>query len=101
MMANQAVDLRPRTAGEILDDAWRLALAEAPRLLLLSTLFLVPAFGVVLLLLTSAATGARALVLSALAALLVLLTGLGSGACQDLLRRCAEETPVGIGTCLL
>src|SRR5437660_1165946 len=36
------VEVRPRTTGEILDDAWRLYLADAPVLLALSGLFLVP-----------------------------------------------------------
>ena len=39
MSTNTPIDLRPRTPGEILDDAWRLALADAPLLLALSGLF--------------------------------------------------------------
>jgi hypothetical protein len=102
MMETEAVDLRPRTSGEILDDAWRLALAEAPPLLFFSTLFLVPAFAVVLLLLaTPIPAHAGQAVLPALAALLLPLTGLGSGACQDLLRRRAEGKPLAVGLCLL
>jgi hypothetical protein len=98
---DRAVDLRPRSAGEVLDDAWRLALADAPLLLLFSALFLVPAFALLLLLLISPApAGGRQLLLPALTALLLPLTGLGSGACQELFRRRAEDRPVGAGACL-
>ena len=40
----RTLDIRPRTTGQILDDAWRLALADAPLLLTLSSLFSVPVF---------------------------------------------------------
>jgi hypothetical protein len=93
---------RPRTTGEILDDAWRLALAEAPWLLLFSGCGLVPLFCVLLLLLTRPepeSLPAR-LALPALAALLVPLTGLGSAACQELFRRRAEAKPVEAGGCV-
>ena len=86
-----------------MDDACRLALADAPLLLALSGLFTVPAACVSLLLLAQpqpVAWEARA-VLPALAALLLPLTGLGSGACQDLLRRRAEGEPVALGGCLV
>jgi hypothetical protein len=101
MSENRAVDLRPRTVGEILDDAWRLALADAPLLLFFSALFLVPAFAVVLLLLAwPAPEGPRRFLLPAGAAVLLALTGLGSGACQEVFRRRAEDRPVGVGSCL-
>src|SRR4051812_28687468 len=101
MDSDGTVDLRPRTTGEVLDDAWRLALADAPLLLLLEGLFLVPASVVVLLLLTlPAPAGWRGLLLPALAAAPVPLTGLGSGACQDLFRRRAEGKPVSAWGCL-
>ncbi len=98
----QQPDLRPRTTGEVLDDAWRLALADAPVLLALAGLFAVPAFAALLLLLTRPTPeGVLArCALPALTALLLPLTGLGSGACQELLRRRAEGTPVTLGGCL-
>jgi hypothetical protein len=101
MSENQAVDLRPRTAGEILDDAWRLALADAPVLLFFCGLFLVPAFAVVLLLLAwPVPAGPRQALLPSAAALLLALTGVGSGACQELFRRRAEDRPAPAGACL-
>jgi hypothetical protein len=99
-MAEAGVDLRPRSTGEILDDAWRLALADAPLLMLFAALFLVPAFCVVLLLLARPAAGAGQLLLPALAALLLPLTGIGSGACQELFRRRLEDQPAGAMDCL-
>src|SRR5207302_8058256 len=84
------------------DDAWRLALADAPLLLALSALFAVPAAVAVLLLLTRP-TPESALdrcALPALAALLLPLTGLGSGACQELFRRRTAGERVTLGRCL-
>jgi hypothetical protein len=84
MATDTTIDLRPRSAGEVLDDAWRLALAEAPLLLALSGLFAVPAAVALLLLLTRPAPESpldRA-ILPALVALLIPLTGVGSAACQ-------------------
>jgi hypothetical protein len=82
------VDIRPRTLGEILDDAWRLALADAPLLLVFNALFLVPAFIVLLLLLAQPVpAGIAQGLLPALAAVLLPLTGLASGACQGLFRQ--------------
>jgi hypothetical protein len=102
MATDTTIDLRPRTAGEVLDDAWRLALAEAPLLLALSGLFAVPAAIALLLLLTRPAPESTLgrCVLPALAALLVPLTGLGSGACQELFRRRAGGERVTLGACL-
>ncbi len=100
-MADAGVDLRPRTIGEILDDAWRLALADAPLLVLFSTLFLVPAFCVLLLLLAQPeSAGAGGFLLPALAAVLLPTSGIGSGACQDLFRRRVEDRPAGAAECL-
>jgi hypothetical protein len=93
---------RPRTAGEILDDAWRSYFADAAPLLVLSGAFLTPAFVAVLVLIgrpVSAAVGPRWL-LPAVAAGLATLTGLGSGACQEFLRRRSESRPAGIRACL-
>jgi hypothetical protein len=94
--------IHPRTAGEILDDAWRLYLADAPPLLALSALFTVPAALALLLLLTRPAPAGvlEELVLPAAAAVLFPLTGLGAGACQEWFRRRAEGRPVGLGGCL-
>jgi hypothetical protein len=101
-MPSETVEIRPRTTGELLDDAWRLALADYPWLGLLSGLFLVPFFCVVLLLLTRPTPEGWAVkpLLPALAALLLPLTGLGSGACQELFRLRAEGKPVRLAACL-
>ncbi len=102
MATDPTIDLRPRTAGEVLDDAWRLALAEAPLLWSLSGLFAVPAAVALLLLLTqpvpTSLLGRCAL--PALTGLLVPLMGLGSGACQELLRRRSSGERVRLGACL-
>jgi hypothetical protein len=101
MTENQAVDLRPRTVGEILDDAWRLTLADALVLLFYCALFLVPAFAVIVLLLAwPAPAGPRQVLLPAAAAVLLALTGVGSGACQELFRRRAEDRPAPVLACL-
>ena len=55
MALDAGVEVRPRSTGEILDDAWRLVLADAPLLLTLSSLFTAPAVFVWLLLLTQPA----------------------------------------------
>jgi hypothetical protein len=97
-----AVDIRPRTTGEIMDDACRLALADAPLLLALSGLFAVPVacIGLLLLALPQPESWAIRLVLPALAAFFLPLTGLGSGACQEALQRRAEGEPVTLAGCL-
>jgi hypothetical protein len=102
MTTELKADIRPRTTGELLDDAVRLSLADGPLLLVLSGLFLVPAAIVMLFVLTlpRQADPWRSLGLPAVAALLVPLTGLGSGACQELFRRRADETPVTLHGCL-
>jgi hypothetical protein len=94
--------IRPRTTGEILDEAWRLALADAPLLLVLSGLFAVPAAVVLLLLWCQPRPEAawRGLVLPAAAATLLPLTGLGSGACQEALRQRAEGKGPTLRACL-
>lgn len=95
------MDIRPRTLGEILDDACRFALADAPFLLLFNALFCIPAFVIVLFLLAEPTpSGIAQIVLPACSALLLPLTGLGSGACQDLLRRRAADQPVVVRSCL-
>jgi hypothetical protein len=96
-----AIDLRPRSTGEVLDDAWRLALADLPVLLALNALFLVPAFAALLLLLGRPAhTGLAGLLWPALTATLVALSGLGSGACQEWLQRRLEGAPDRALRCL-
>jgi hypothetical protein len=94
--------IRPRTTGEILDDAWGLAFADFSRLLLLSALFTLPAATCLLLLLVRPRpeTFLAGAWLPALTATLLVLTGLGSGACQELFRRRAEGQPIGVGGCL-
>src|SRR5262249_5481139 len=101
-MPSEPVEIRPRTTGELLDDAWRLALADYAWLGVLSGLFLVPFFCVALLLLTRPAPESMAVkpLLPALAALLLPLTGLGSGACQEFFRSRAEGKPVRLGACV-
>ncbi len=81
-------EIRPRTTGEIMDDGWRLYLANAPTLLLLSSIFYVP-FAVLVLLLITTRPPENLLsqfVLPTLTALAIPLTGLGSSACQEALR---------------
>jgi Domain of unknown function (DUF4129) len=101
MASAHSLDIRPRTAGEILDDAWRLYLADAPLLLALSSLFLAPAFLVTFWLLTRPVPqGLSQLLWPCLAALLLPLAGLGSGACQEVFRSRAEGKTPGLIACL-
>ena len=107
MPSDAILDIRPRTTGEILDDAWRLYAADGAQLLLLLGVFHVPAFCVVLLLVTylpadppSVGDGLIRLALAAACAALLPLTGIGSGACQEFLRRRAENEPAHLRTCL-
>jgi hypothetical protein len=101
MASAQAQEIRPRTAGEILDDAWRVYLADAPRLLLLHGLFHVPAFCLVLLLVTTQPAWLLVRVLLMFVTALSLpLTGLGSGAVQERLRRLAEGRDPSLFECV-
>jgi hypothetical protein len=102
MSAEAAAAIRPRTTGEILDDAWRLTIADAPFLLLLNGLFLVPACTVLLLLLGLPAPKTLALqfILPAAAVVLLPLTGLGSGACQEWFRVRADGKAPRLLACL-
>jgi hypothetical protein len=102
MAADSALTLRPRTSGEILDDAWLLARAHLAPLLALSSLFLAPAFCALLLLVTQPAAdnAGQIFLLPAVTAALLVLSGLGSGACQELLRRQAEDQAISLTRCL-
>jgi hypothetical protein len=101
MAPAQSLEIRPRTTGEILDDAWRLYLADAPRLLLLHGLFHVPAFSLLLVLAATQPTSlAVRLLLTFVAALALPLTGLGSGAVQERLRRLAENHDAPLAECV-
>src|SRR5258708_2827773 len=95
-------EVRPRTAGEILDDAWRLYLANGPLLLALSSVFAAPLCITLFCLLTGPlpASGWQRVVWPALAAMAVLLSGLGSGACQEFFRRAADAAQPALGKCL-
>jgi len=93
------LDIRPRTTGEILDDAFRLFWADAPLLLALSSLFTLPAVLVVLLQtgLPTADSTLIPLVLAAALATALPLTGLASAACQQVFRLRAEGKPATLG----
>jgi hypothetical protein len=102
MPSDVQLDVRPRSTGEILDDAWRLVLADAPVLFALSSVFILPAAGAILFLLTYPPAGHwwGQLLWPAVAAVLLPLTGLGSAACQEAFRARAEEQPLQLGRCL-
>jgi hypothetical protein len=95
------VDLRPRTLGEILDDACRFALADAPLLLLFNVLFLLPSFALTLFLLAEPTPlGIAQVFWPAIAALALPLSGWASGACQELFRRRDSSEPIDVRSCL-
>src|SRR3984957_11717700 len=102
MAGEGAALVRPRTTGELLDDAWRLYFADAPMLLLLSGVFLAPAFGALLLLagLPAPSNVVLRLLPPLLPLPLLVLTGLGSGACQEWLRARADGRPPSFVECL-
>src|SRR5258707_59644 len=95
-------EVRPRTAGEILDDAWRLYLANGPLLLALSSVFAAPLCITLFCLLTGTLPASvwQRLLWPALAAVGMLLSGLGSGACQEFFRRAADGSRPTLGECL-
>src|ERR1700758_1196372 len=86
------IDVRPRTTGEIMDDAWRLYFADVPGLLLLSGIFYVPLAVLILLLVTGRPSQniMMKLLLPLITALAVPWTGIGAGACQEAFRRRSE-----------
>src|SRR5262249_45951470 len=98
-----AVDIRPRTTGEIVDDAWRLYLADAPTLLALSSLFNIPAAVAFLWLITQVNTVSwvEGMLVAALFATLLPATGVGSAACQHAFRCRADNQAVSVRTCLM
>ena len=102
MSAEGAAAIRPRTTGELLDDAWRFYFADAPALLLLSAVFLAPAFAAVVVLtgLPAPANPVLWLLAPLLPLALLVPTGLGSGACQEWLRARAEGRPPSFFACL-
>ena len=102
MVSDNIVAARPRTAGEILDDAWRLSFADGPSLLILSGAFLAPAFAAVLVLLARPPEEGplQRWFLCGGAAALAALSGLGSAACQEFIRRRSESRPASVITCI-
>jgi hypothetical protein len=95
-------DIRPRNAGEILDDAWRLYLADGPFLLAISSLFTAPALLFLIWLLARPAPvpPGQQWLLAAAGAILIPIMGFGSAACQEAFRRRAEGETPGWGDCL-
>src|SRR5439155_21112933 len=86
------IDVRPRTTGEIMDDAWRLYFADIPALLLLSGIFYVPLAVLGLLLVTGPPSDniMTKLWLQLITALALPWTGIGAGPCQEAFRRRPE-----------
>ncbi|HZU37189.1 MAG TPA: DUF4129 domain-containing protein, partial [Gemmataceae bacterium] len=101
MASETHIEVRPRSTGEILDDAWRLFLARPAFLLALSAPFTVPWAAALLLVLTQPASRnfLEAMVLPAIAAALLPLTGLGAGACQEAFRRLAQGKTPSLAEC--
>jgi hypothetical protein len=89
MPADNELDIRPRTTGEIFDDAWRLYLADVAVLWVIAGLFYAPLAVLILLLVTERPSENLWMKLSLpiLTALAVPWTGVGAGACQEALRR--------------
>lgn len=95
------VEIRPRSTGEILDDAWRLAMRHAPVLLLASGVWTVPAAVALLVLLAvpPSAWARPAWLMPGITAVLLPLTGLASGAVQGGFRLAVEGRPVEATAC--
>jgi hypothetical protein len=100
MSVREYAEVRPRSAGEILDDGFRLYFAAGPLLLSLTGLFVLPTVVALLFVLTGRPAGPTALAWSAAAAALLPLTGLGAGACQEAFHLWAEGDQPGIKQCL-
>ena len=102
MSTQLSVEVRPRSTGEILDDAWRLYVADAPLLLAIAGVFVAPGLLGFLWLISHPRPEALWLqiLLPALVAALVLLSGLGAPAFICAFRiRAVGESP-SITTCL-
>src|SRR5262245_37620875 len=96
---NQLIDVRVRTLGEILDDAYRLFLQDLGPLTFLSFLFGVPAAACFFWALTRPAPDFSWYLPVATAALL-LATAVGAGACQELLRQRASGRRASSWSCI-
>jgi hypothetical protein len=94
--------VRPRSTAEVLDDGWEIVLADGPALLALNLPFQAAAFACLLWLLgRPAPEGLDAWLWPLVCAVLLPLTGLGSGACQERLCRRAEGRPGSLLVCWL
>jgi Domain of unknown function (DUF4129) len=101
MGPREAVEAHPRRTVEILDDAWRIYFADPQLLLALTALFYVPAATCLVLVVAEPGDAwTWRLLLPALTALVLPLTGLSAGACQEAFYSWAEGYPVGFGECL-
>jgi hypothetical protein len=102
MVSEAHIVVRPRSTGEVLDDAWRIVLSRPVFLLALTLPFTVPWAAALIILLThsaSAGLGGKML-LPAIVALLLPLTGVGAGACQEAFRRLVEGKSPSLGECI-
>ncbi|HYV35822.1 MAG TPA: hypothetical protein VE988_08980, partial [Gemmataceae bacterium] len=102
MVPREAVEARPRSAVEILDDGWRIYFADPLLLGSLTAFFYLPAVTCLLVLLTQPLpeTGSWRILLPALCALLLPLTGLSAGACQEAFHSWSEGYDASFGECL-
>lgn len=96
------IEVRPRSTGEILDEAWRVFLARPIFLLALSLPFTVPWAVAFLVLLTQPVPSdlVNRLVMPVAAAALLPVTGFGAGACQEAFRRLAQGKDPALGECI-
>jgi hypothetical protein len=101
MGPRQEAEAHPRRTVEILDDAWRIYFADPQLLLALTALFYLPAATCLVWVIAEPGEDSRwHLLLPALTALLLPLTGLSAGACQEVFYSWAEGYPVSLGECL-
>jgi hypothetical protein len=102
MAPREAVEARPRRTVEILDDAWRIYFADLSFLLALTFLFYLPAsIGLILLMVDPTPEWLPSpWLLPAITAMLIPLTGLSAGACQEAFYSWAEGYDVGFGECI-
>src|ERR1700722_20686429 len=92
MAPREATQARPRRTVEILDDAWRIYFADLPFLLALTFVFYLPAsIGLVLLMVDPTPEWLPSpWLLPPVTAMLIPLTGLSAGACQEAFYSWAE-----------